>query len=1242
MKVQELREILRPLNAEAMRRLAGQLDIEGRTKADLRDSIASKYARRPSTVVDQMRRDDIYQCLKDWTCETDNGSFSFTNLSSAPLSDLRAAARRLWVETWRPSRNEERVIVGSGITAQLLDDPDETAETNDESTSLIFQTDSEEDSDAPIERLAYEDIPTLIDANADGTQKGLAPFQQEAVSKLTRRLDSGRRRALLCLPTGGGKTRTALHLLLTRYIAEGRTVLWVTHRVDLLDQVHEEVRESVWQISKRRSHVRVSHVYGGAADTSGDFILASSMALVRNESVLAALKRDRNLSIVVYDEAHRLVAKGTWAAIQRLLQGDRALLALTATPYRKDPRETEQLERAVGKPAYYRSFGDLLQAGFLARPVFLRQRVRSTESMRLSETDARETKRTGDYAPSVLAALARHRQRDQEIVSHWCTQQKQYGKTIAFACDIEHAEQLAGAFRRHGVSSEALHSGHSPERRQRTLADFRAGSTRVLVNVGILTEGTNVPDTRTVLLARPTLSRSLYMQMIGRGARGPNVVQGKTVFYVIDCVDNFQQHGFISAGAEVARELEDAMRLVDQANALANDSEGSQSSSPAIVPRLEISRSCGADGALRLLLRGLTPSAYTLWGELRWGRGAAGVSGSAAVFLETHGHVEVAIQRLRTAKSNGRFDRMDAEGIQLDALGALRREEWTAAWTSYRDYGMEPDLVESGARCIDPHDINLAERIESLIHNHPEHTAEDWREYLLRDDVIRDDLQPVFGDVDACASLLERVSLDYLSVRCGQEEIPTDTIPIRSFEQDARDFSTIAFALLPPGAGTAPRESRIIDISCGLLFGLGASPPTYPGNTTDEEISSAAARLGDGITSDRGAEEMDHLLRVVLADELVSERERRVLRLVAPYLGVPEEVLTGRLAGIDEPDDEVARELQENSGNVTCHVCNEVLPEDSRFCGVCGNPLTRTISTAVDAGGSHQAYLSQVTAVPPAAPGELHPDGAMDIGADSTANSPALATDQVICTCCRTAWPLGTRFCGACSSSIDIISTADRQSKSLATNTISHELNTTGQDIEPPRFYLSGNPRAGFAAEDWLKAELIAQFGSSQVHQNVAPFGRGQSDFVVSCRGAEFHIELKHVSSRHGVFHWSLLQMELTRSLALAGHAYALVIAHPLPGGDYQLFWCNDPCTVFHSAPKTTVFHYTHVMEHERSMATFGWHRDVPALDILNTRWTISFTIRLDDSCYRSMRMISAGECHIAPVVEWSRRIFTD
>ena len=219
MKSQELHDILKPLNAEAVRRLAHQLDMESGTKASLLLMLSSRYARQPGTLLDKMRRDDLYQCLRNWDCETKRGEYSFSNLSAATLAELLAVARRLWVDNWRPTAQDERVVPGGQILAFLLDDDDVQLSFDVLPTEFENEDGGGQNSSLP----SYEEVPTSGAATVEERRSGLSSFQKEAVTALTRKLSRGpRRRALLCLPTGGGKTRTALHLLLANYIAEGK------------------------------------------------------------------------------------------------------------------------------------------------------------------------------------------------------------------------------------------------------------------------------------------------------------------------------------------------------------------------------------------------------------------------------------------------------------------------------------------------------------------------------------------------------------------------------------------------------------------------------------------------------------------------------------------------------------------------------------------------------------------------------------------------------------------------------------------------------------------------------------------------------------------------------------------------------------------------------------------------------------------------------------------------------------
>lgn len=507
----------------------------------------------------------------------------------------------------------------------------------------------------------------------------LVDFQRDAVREMESHFSQPGRRGILVLPTGGGKTRTALEVLLRRYVAQGKRVLWVTHRIDLLDQVHEELRGLAWILRGLRPRLTVSRCQGPHDDLTGDVVLASSSTMASRRVTHRQLTSDgRMLGIVCYDEAHRATAPETRKALERVTRGEVPMLGLTATPFRLGTGETERLVGFFQRIVYQKEFGELVRNRFLARPVFYMQRLASTQSFHLSQRDIERIQREREIPADVLGRLARHPGRNKEIVDHWIAQRARYGKTLVFACDIAHAKMLVELFRSRRVEAAVLHSELDPVERRRALDAFRTNAIEVLVNVAILTEGANIPDTRTVLMARPTLSRSLYMQMIGRGARGPRAVPGKTEFCVLDCVDNFAQHGFVLAGERVATELggvfRDAIPSPTEPEPEPRPRPGSRAPSAAEVTAI-------AD----LLRLGVDPSRHTFWGELRW-IDAHGEARAVAVFREK-------LEPLRRALAEGISD--PSTTLRLIMEGAIRAQDVLDLVHDWRQTGRAPELVEA-------------------------------------------------------------------------------------------------------------------------------------------------------------------------------------------------------------------------------------------------------------------------------------------------------------------------------------------------------------------------------------------------------------------------------------------------------------------------------------------------------------------------------------------------------------------
>ncbi|WFD34485.1 Putative ATP-dependent helicase IRC3 [Malassezia cuniculi] len=150
----------------------------------------------------------------------------------------------------------------------------------------------------------------------------------------------------------------------------------------------------------------------------------------------------------------------------------------------------------------------------------------------------------GDFVTSSLARIVNQPEVNEIIVRTWLDRAYNSRRsTLVFAVNIEHVEALVCEFRARNVEAHAVHSGIPLKKRDEIVQDFRDGKFPVLINCAVLTEGADIPPVDCVLLARPTKSRNLFSQMIGRGLR-LSPVTGKTDCLVLDVVGN-TTHGVV-------------------------------------------------------------------------------------------------------------------------------------------------------------------------------------------------------------------------------------------------------------------------------------------------------------------------------------------------------------------------------------------------------------------------------------------------------------------------------------------------------------------------------------------------------------------------------------------------------------------------------------------------------------------------------------------------------------------------
>ena len=353
----------------------------------------------------------------------------------------------------------------------------------------------------------------------------LHPFQSAAIEKV--RLVWGQhRRALIHLPTGTGKTITGLQLAKAA-LDKGFRVLWLAHREELLTHPLNDVRALFPDFSQRAGIIKAH-----CDEYSAQIVFASVQTLGRGEGLprLARYLKNGAPKLVVVDECHH-AASPTWASILAALP-DAYFLGLTATP-----------ERSDGKPlgdwmiAYSYPIGAAIADGYLCPPRFVVSRLPGLDTGKI-------TIRGNDYDIEQLSAeLLR-----LGVVEHTnlCMGREKWRKALVFTATIAQATDTAIALSNSGITSDIISDSTRPADRRGILAALRSGKIRAIANCAVLTEGYDDPSIDCIVLARPTKSKPLYLQCVGRGLR---LYPGKSDCLVLDLAGASEEHDLVQAGA---------------------------------------------------------------------------------------------------------------------------------------------------------------------------------------------------------------------------------------------------------------------------------------------------------------------------------------------------------------------------------------------------------------------------------------------------------------------------------------------------------------------------------------------------------------------------------------------------------------------------------------------------------------------------------------------------------------------
>lgn len=340
----------------------------------------------------------------------------------------------------------------------------------------------------------------------------LRSYQTAAVAAVNRDWQTHDRVGVV-LPTGAGKT-TVIGKLIEESYHTRQPVLATAHRHELLHQI----RKDLLAVDPSIPPCDIGFVVGQENDYRRPIVIASLQTLAHAKRRNSLGRRTR----LFVDEVHHLAADGYHASMADLGMYDHAKMAgFTATMYREKSGEIG-LGDIIQSIAYEKDLAWAIKHGFLVQPRGLTVRIKGLDALDDVRTVA------GDFKQDELAEIM---EAATEYIIDAIKLHAGGRTTIVFAASVDAAHTLAEAMNDAGLPAAAVTGDMKHDEREVVYAQYRDGTIKHLVTVMVLTEGADFPMCDTVVMARPTRSRNLYAQMVGRALR---LYDGKTDALVLD------------------------------------------------------------------------------------------------------------------------------------------------------------------------------------------------------------------------------------------------------------------------------------------------------------------------------------------------------------------------------------------------------------------------------------------------------------------------------------------------------------------------------------------------------------------------------------------------------------------------------------------------------------------------------------------------------------------------------------
>jgi len=357
-------------------------------------------------------------------------------------------------------------------------------------------------------------------------------YQQITVDALKKTIIE-KSRGMVALPTGSGKTRVAIQGIveLIRDNNIHGPILWVVQLSELVEQAVQTWKD-VWRSLGNEMDLQISRFYDDhdvSEYTLGPHVVVATIQKLNNVFDMDHNEFEwlQNAECLIIDEAHRATNK-SYTKLLDWMKDKHSLIGLTATPFRGyNTNETRRLnsrfgnnrleQKALGNTPYQK----LMDEGYLAHAEFMTP-IQGT-NIELTAKEKKHLEQYSVFSHEYEKILANNAERNKAIINE-IEKLKSKSKDwsiLLFATSVQHAETLSALLNYYEIPAYAIHSRTSSRTRRHYIEAFRNGEIQVLTNYGVLTEGFDAPSVNAIFITRPVFTPNLYIQMIGRGLRGP-------------------------------------------------------------------------------------------------------------------------------------------------------------------------------------------------------------------------------------------------------------------------------------------------------------------------------------------------------------------------------------------------------------------------------------------------------------------------------------------------------------------------------------------------------------------------------------------------------------------------------------------------------------------------------------------------------------------------------------------------